>query len=76
MKKKILLIIGVIIFFSFSTNKYCEGWNDGYKEGWCYERIGCVTPIPPICPVPTVNCNTGYKCGYNKGFNTAIKNRE
>jgi len=54
-------------------DNYCDGWEDGYKAGWCYEVVGCVDPIVPVCPVPTVNCNSGYKCGYNRGFKAGMK---
>ena len=48
--------------------EYCEGWDDGYEAGYCYNRgIGCIAPIPPICPVPKVG-ETEYKHGYNRGF--------
>ena len=61
---KTLLMICV-----FFTSSYCEGWKDGYCEGW-KEVKGQYSycPIVPICPIPKYDCNSGYRCGYNRGF--------
>lgn len=79
MKKfKIILIIVLMSFlmgFSGSESSYCEGWESGYKEGWCYERANCLAPIVPLCPLATLNCSKGYKCGYNRGFSKALSDR-
>ena len=67
--KKLFILLMLVVLTSFTTeDKYCEGFQDGYKAGYCYEVVGCIEPTPPICPTPTVNCSTGYKCGYNRGF--------
>lgn len=73
--KKFLIIL-IILLTSFTTNKYCEGWEDGYIEGYCYENPNCIKPIVPICPIPTVNCSDGYKCGYNRGFSKGKKDKK
>lgn len=75
----------IILLLSFGANKevvpviqdkYCEGFEDGFKEGWCYERWGCLAPLPPLCPLPEIECEKGYKCGYNRGFVLALNKRD
>lgn len=77
--KKLLLLLLLLInlslivpekpkILSTSTEKtYCDGWEKGYIQGYCYEVIGCVKPIVPICPIPKVG-QTSYDDGYNRGF--------
>lgn len=59
----------------FVQSEYNKGWNKGYKAGWCHEIPNCIEPIPPIAPVPKTECPRGYKCGYNRGFVTALEDR-
>jgi hypothetical protein len=48
---------------------YCEGWEDGHCEGWKdVKGQYAICPVTPICPIPKIECNEGYKCGYNRGF--------
>lgn len=64
------IFIFLAILFSFtaySQTGYCEGWENGYKEGYCYGIIGCVSPVAPVCPVPNIGENS-YKDGYNRGL--------
>jgi hypothetical protein len=60
-----------------SYGEYCDGWEDGYKEGWCYGKgMGCFDPIVPVCPVPRYNeRNDSYRDGYNRGFTAAQRKR-
>jgi len=49
--------------------RYCDGWGDGYCEGWKdVKGPFAICPVTPICPVPRIECNRGYRCGYNRGF--------
>lgn len=66
----ILLLLGFIFISSdLRVNDYCEGWEEGHCEGWRdVKGQFSVCPVPPICPVPKVNCDRGYRCGYNRGF--------
>lgn len=54
---------------------YCRGWDKGYVEGYCHENPNCIKPIPPICPIPKIDCSEGYRCGYNRGFLKGLANR-
>jgi len=75
-----IFMILLLVFYSFTnlenTTEYSKGYEAGYKAGWCYEIIGCVEPIPPVTPVPTVDCPKGYKCGYNRGFAEGLNDRK
>lgn len=62
-----IVVKGVIINTEI-MNDYCKGWSDGYQDGYCYNKVGCIPPIPPICPIRGVNEGTGYKAGYQRGF--------
>jgi hypothetical protein len=72
----VILSIGLTSFIGMQDSKvepvyteatYCEGWESGYEQGWCYEVPGCIIPVVPVCPVPKVNQDT-YTDGYNRGF--------
>lgn len=70
--KKLLAIFTLITIMSFTTSdysSYCDGWDDGYKDGWCYNDMFCIPPIPPICPIPRIGESyNSYKQGYQRGF--------
>ena len=73
--KTLILIIAIIA--SIHTGKtYCDGWDEGYRRGWCSQRVNCIfdTAIP-VCPVPKVNLIT-YKDGFDRGFEQALKDRK
>ena len=66
--KAVLLLLLMLTSFSIhSQTDFCKGWKDGYKEGYCYGKYGCVSPVAPVCPVPNVG-EDNYKGGYNRGF--------
>ena len=55
------------------TSSYCEGYETGWKEGFCYTRIGCYPPPPPPCPVPDYRYPINYQRGYQQGLLDGIK---
>ena len=64
-----VLIISLYLFIS----SFCEGWEDGYGDGYCYQQEFCNPPaFTPNCPWPKPT-ETTYKDGYGRGF---IKGRE
>ena len=72
-----LIVLGTMSFTT-TTNEltFCDGWSDGYKKGWCYQRtLGCIEPIVPLCPMVTIYDENTYTGGYNKGFLTALYDR-
>jgi len=77
MNVKNIVFIFVFIFsfqFVFSQSNFQKGFSDGYKEGYCHDKgIGCVSPIPPITPIPTINESyNSYQDGYNRGFKMGL----
>lgn len=52
-----------------TVEEYCDGWKDGYCEGWKdVKGQYSICPVTPICPIAKIDCSSGYKCGYNRGF--------
>ena len=90
MKKSILLLAILAVLLTtvmYSTEKnpientetennpFCNGWRNGYVEGYCYNSRGvCLTPIVPICPLPGISGNS-YSEGYNRGFLAGLSRR-
>lgn len=75
--KSVLQILEVtmgkwLIFTAIATSicradDYCTGWERGWEAGYCYNKFSCISPIAPLCPIPSLN-ETGYQGGYNRGF--------
>lgn len=65
-----LLVIALLIpSISFAQSKFADGFKEGYKKGYCYEKQNCVAPPPP--PVPALKVgekSDSYQDGYNRGF--------
>ena len=74
----ILMIIMMSSYAYIESNKistpFCEGWEDGYKEGYCYRIENCLEPLVPQCPLPEIDEN-GYNDGYNRGFINGLNNQ-
>ena len=49
------------------ASTFCDGWEEGYKAGYCYKRADCSEPLVPVCSAPAEGKNT-YKDGYDMGF--------
>jgi hypothetical protein len=72
---KATLITAVALLIAFlgysekeTQNDYEQGWMDGYPKGYCYRDLNCISPIPPVCPVPDVTEENTYNGGYARGF--------
>ena len=85
--KKVLftLAVGISLSFMPETNigsanseteqsAFCEGWEEGYKSGWCYEIVNCYEPYVPMCPYPDWG-EDHWKGGYNRGFVQGMEDR-
>lgn len=61
----------LLVLFAFqhinAQSDFSKGWDEGYREGYCYNKYGCVSPVPPVSPVPAPG-QDNYKGGYNAGF--------
>ena len=63
----ILILIPIITFSQSSYADYSNGYQVGYKEGYCYEDFSCIPPNPPNPPNPNAGYDR-YQDGYNRGF--------
>jgi tetratricopeptide (TPR) repeat protein len=70
----ILLI--VVLFNPLNVkaqSKYADGFNVGYKKGYCFEKQNCIAPLPPPTPAISVGESyDSYQDGYNKGFKNGL----
>lgn len=74
--KNLLLLLTILSTLTIqSQTNYCNGWENGFKEGYCYSDYGCVAPVAPVCPVARVGENS-YMDGYNRGFVIGKKEKE
>lgn len=78
MKKNLLLIVALLISVAtFAQSDYSRGFQNGYKEGYCYNDFGCISPIPPITPIPLIGeSNDNYQDGYNRGFKRGLEDKQ
>lgn len=64
----------ILLFFFFSQiilaqTNFIRGYNKGWAEGSCYDKVGCVAPPAPAAPAPGYNeSNDSYKDGYLRGL--------
>jgi tetratricopeptide (TPR) repeat protein len=75
MKRSIfILIFFSITNFIFGQSNYDRGFQVGYSKGYCQDQgVGCLSPIPPIAPIPTIGENLdSYQDGYNRGFQMGL----
>jgi hypothetical protein len=74
MKKIVFAVICSVVLFT-STNvmasTFCDGWEKGYADGYCYKRTNCSEPLVPVCPAPVSGKDT-YKDGYDLGFPSGL----
>lgn len=73
--KKVLL--AVLLFASSALafgDDFCNGYQEGYKAGYCHNDQFCIPPIPPMCPMPNMGEST-FQDGYNRGFLAGLSAR-
>jgi hypothetical protein len=78
MKKQILIsLLLLLTAMVYGQTNYNRGFKTGYKEGYCYNDIGCISPIPPIAPIPLIGESPdSYKDGYNRGFKRGLEDKQ
>ena len=54
---------------------FCEGFRTGYPEGYCYQVVGCIKPVIPVCPIPEPGQDS-WKDGYNTGVAHGLRDQE
>ena len=56
---------------SQTKSNYEKGFENGFSEGYCYNKskYSCYPPMNPFTPYPRLNERTeNYTQGYNRGF--------
>lgn len=81
MKNKFTLLSVLFFLISnivISQTKFNEGFDTGYKKGYCQDQgVGCIPPIPPIAPIPKIGeSSESYTDGYNRGFEMGLSARK
>lgn len=72
MRKYYLLLTFIAI--NISAQSYQEGFNTGYSSGYCYQKNGCLSPLPPMAPIQQIVVGqSDYQTGYNAGFAEGLK---
>lgn len=66
-----ILIINLFLLFS-PNGDYCDGFERGYKDGYCNEDPNCIEPIAPVCPIRRVNEKDDFTGGYQRGFKLGL----
>ena len=75
---KILLFLfifsGVITKLFCQETPYNQGFENGFKKGYCYYEPGfCNIPSIPLAPLPSFGeSSKSYQDGYNKGFQIGL----
>lgn len=74
---KLIAILFILCSYNtivFSQTKFNEGFTEGYKKGYCQDKgVGCISPVPPVAPVPQPSENfNSYQDGYNRGFTQGL----
>lgn len=74
-----IFLAALCLLISVSANAYdddfCEGFELGYKEGYCYgQGYGCLEPLTPLCPLPRLG-EDSFKGGYQRGFLVGLRTR-
>ena len=64
--KNLLYILIFIPLVFFGQTTFSNGYQAGFKKGYCLEDSGCIPPIPPIPPINKLGFNS-YSDGYAKG---------
>lgn len=73
--KKIVIILGIFcLSFGIKQSDFCDGWEKGYVDGWCYKKVNCYAPYVPHCPYPNYN-EDNFMGGYKKGFLQGLNDR-
>lgn len=78
MKKNLLFLLLILSTIMFGQSNFSNGFSDGYKKGYCQNQgIGCMSPLPPIAPIPKIGENmNSYQDGYNRGFEAGLNSQK
>lgn len=66
-----LFLLSIQLLNAQIFSNYNRGFENGFKEGYCYysKTVDCLVPLTPIIPTPRINEKSdSYNDGYNRGF--------
>ena len=75
MKPIVFFFFIILCNISYSQSSFSDGYEEGYKKGYCLEDITCVPPIAPIAPIPAPGYST-YSDGYARGVQAGQSKRQ
>lgn len=67
MKKLFFILLFVPAIVMGYQDQFCDGYEAGYKAGWCYGKYSCLEPLTPLCPLARLG-EDSFEGGYNRGF--------
>lgn len=53
---------------SFAQTSFYNGFEEGYKAGYCYGKKACVAPMIPAAPPTGFSFQDGYNSGFQMGL--------
>jgi hypothetical protein len=73
--KRIVVLLAVLVFATVALcSDFSDGFCAGYKAGWCYQKLACLSPLCPLAPLPPLGQDS-YMGGYNIGFLRGLSER-
>ena len=67
--KKFFLLLILIPVIGFGQTQFSNGYNAGFKKGYCLADITCLPPLPSIPPIPEIGEDSNsYSDGYARGI--------
>jgi hypothetical protein len=66
--KKRFVFLGLALLPQFaSADDFCDGFELGFKRGYCYQQYACLEPLTPLCPLPKLG-ESGFEDGFKRGM--------
>ena len=73
MKKSLYLFLLIASFGVSAQTNFHKGYSEGFKKGFCHQKIGCVAPVGVSLGPSPGQLFSSYKDGYNNGFSDGMK---
>jgi len=70
----VVLIISLLSIQTFGQTNFSNGFDRGFKEGFCYNKtVDCLPPLTPLTPLARIGeRDNSYQDGYNRGFQVGL----
>jgi len=74
--KKLLLVFALFLSIQLIATNFDDGFEAGFKRGYCQQDFGCLPPITPIPPMPTIlESDDSWQDGYDEGYKAGVRAR-